>query len=73
LGAAATNQAVGVGSKKEAEPVTGSEAIRELLNLQEYEDREKAHFEADEILCELLSELGYGEVIKAWNMVPKYK
>lgn len=52
--------------------MTGSEAIKELLYLQEYEDREKAHNEADEILCELLVELGYGDVVQAWNMVPKY-
>lgn len=35
-------------------------------------DTEEGHIEADHILCVLLRKLGYGEVVDAWNKVPKW-
>lgn len=35
-------------------------------------DVESAHASADRILCELLIELGYGNVVEAWEEVPKW-
>ena len=35
-------------------------------------DIECAHIEADFILCELLRELGYGDVVDEWKQVDKY-
>lgn len=35
-------------------------------------DKEESHVEADCILCELLEELGYTELVKMYNNVPKW-
>ena len=35
-------------------------------------DCEAAHFNADELLCELLEELGYGEVVEVYHEVCKW-
>jgi hypothetical protein len=35
-------------------------------------DTEEAHSHADDILCELLSNLGYHETVKAWLHVDKW-
>lgn len=35
-------------------------------------DPEQAHSRGDDILCELLMELGYGEVVAAWEGLPKW-
>ena len=48
-----------------------SEAIRKLLDLQNNEDMEYAHLEADNILCELLDSLGYEEVVEAFHDIDK--
>jgi hypothetical protein len=54
--------------------VTQTEAIRELNELAATGegDIEAAHGNADGILCELLTELGYADVVEAWNKVPKW-
>ena len=35
-------------------------------------DKETAHLEADRLLCALLRELGYGDVVLAWECIPKW-
>jgi hypothetical protein len=35
-------------------------------------DAEQAHIEADEALCGFLEHLGHGDLVKAWNDVPKW-
>ena len=35
-------------------------------------DIEAAHIQADEILCELLRDLGYIDVVDAWEAVEKW-
>lgn len=35
-------------------------------------DAEVAHYDADQALCELLEEIGYHEVVKAWGNVRKW-
>lgn len=35
-------------------------------------DKEESHVEADYILCELLEELGYTQLVKMYNNVPKW-
>ena len=37
-----------------------------------YGDREDWHVEADNILCELLDELGYHDFVEAFEEVPKW-
>jgi hypothetical protein len=48
------------------------EAINSLKFWQDVEDQEAAHDEADEILCWLLRELGYGDVVDEWSKVKKW-
>lgn len=37
-----------------------------------HHDEPRSHQEADEVLCDLLRALGYGEVVVAWREVPKW-
>lgn len=49
------------------------EKLKELAAVPHGEGREyETHKLADEILCELLTELGYGEWVKLWEQVPKW-
>lgn len=34
-------------------------------------DLETAHEKADDVLCDLLRDLGYGEVVETYNEIPK--
>ena len=47
-------------------------AIAGLESLQNSRDIEMAHVEADAILMELLESLGYGDVVDAYGLVPKW-
>ena len=49
-----------------------SEAIHELREIQEIADIEVAHCLADDILCRLLSSLGYSDVVAEYNKVAKW-
>jgi len=51
--------------------MTQQEAIDKLKALEGY-DKERDHCEADDILCELLSSLGYGEVVDQFNKLEKW-
>lgn len=38
----------------------------------EYVDAEEAHEEADELLCSLLAELGYNEIVEVYKGIKKW-
>lgn len=46
-------------------------AINRLKLLQAAADRAYSHLEADRILCELLTELNFGDVVDEWLKVSK--
>ncbi len=49
------------------------EAMRQIDDiLDNCADIEAAHGLADEVLCSLLTELGYAEVVEQWELVPKW-
>lgn len=43
-----------------------------LKAAQENEDIESAHAEADDVLCDLLTALGYKKLIDEYHAVPKW-
>lgn len=45
---------------------------REELKRAAEADRETGHHIADAVLCELLIELGFDEVVDAWRKIPKW-
>ena len=47
-------------------------ALEKLRQAQENDDTEAAHGEADDALCELLTALGYAEVVAAWEKVDRW-
>jgi hypothetical protein len=47
-------------------------AIKELKDQQANGDTEMAHGEADRILCDLLTALGYKDVVDEWEKVGKW-
>lgn len=52
--------------------MTGKQAIEELKKLQHNDDLEATHGVADDILCKLLIAIGYDDVVKEWEKVPKW-
>ncbi|WFP89826.1 hypothetical protein [Ensifer adhaerens] len=48
------------------------DAVAKLKALQGPLDPEMAHSDADEILCELLIELGFDAVVAEWRKVDKW-
>ncbi len=48
------------------------EAISQLMKAEKHWDTEEAHGLADEVLCNFLTDLGYGDVVDAWQRVPKW-
>lgn len=51
---------------------TEIDVIERLKELSGWGDYEGAHVEADEILCEWLTILGYEELVKEYRNVPKW-
>ena len=49
-----------------------ADAIAKLKEQQSNRDFEIAHGVADDVLCDLLRELGYGEVVDEYNEVGKW-
>jgi len=47
-------------------------AIELLKTEQNNRDLEMAHYNADDVLCELLKALGYAEVVDEWAKVDKW-
>lgn len=52
--------------------ITKEEFIEQLKELQESDDTECAHCEADDILCELLISLGYQDVVDEYYKINKW-
>lgn len=52
--------------------MTREEAIEELIECQNNGDTEAARRIADGVLCRLLSELGYGDVVAEYDKVDKW-
>lgn len=52
--------------------MTREQAIEKLKMLHGSGDIEAAHGDADTILCDLLTSLGYGDVVAAWDEVEKW-
>jgi hypothetical protein len=49
-----------------------AEVIELLKSAQQSDDTERAHAEADDALCDLLSELGYAHVVAEFAKVRKW-
>jgi len=49
-----------------------AEKIDRLNELSGMDDPEKAHSEADKILCEVISNLGYYGVAEAYNKIERW-
>jgi hypothetical protein len=45
--------------------------MRECVELSK-EDEETAHEKGDEILCQLLREVGYDEIVDEWELIRKW-
>ncbi|CAA2139623.1 hypothetical protein [Hyphomicrobium sp. ghe19] len=52
--------------------MTAEEAMAKLKQAQETGDTERAHADADDVLCELLRSLGYENVVAEWEKVDKW-
>lgn len=52
--------------------MTREEAILKLKEQQNDYDIEVAHSRADDVLTELLTSLGYEDVVREWDLVPKW-
>lgn len=48
------------------------EALAKLAECQKNNDTEMAHSNADDVLCALLDELGYGDVVAEYRKVRKW-
>lgn len=48
------------------------QALAKLAEIKNYGDRERAGIDSTEVLCELLEDLGYFDVVEAWRAVPKW-
>lgn len=54
------------------DPTLRDKAIAELIEEQENWDSEMAHVNADEVLCDLLTALGYDDVVAEYNRIRKW-
>lgn len=52
--------------------MTKEEAIELLRTQANNLDQEEAHHAADMVLCRLLTELGYAEVVDEWHKIEKW-
>jgi hypothetical protein len=52
--------------------MTRDEAIAKLKEAAKSVDTERAHVVADDVLCDLLTALGYEDVVAAWGKVDKW-
>ena len=58
---------------REQQAMTREQAIERLNELADgLEGIEGGHIRADEVLCDLLTALGYGDVVKSWRAVEKW-
>ena len=59
-------------NQKESLVKAGREAEERLEELQLLGDLEQAHIDADKVLCDLLSALGFKEVVAEFDAIDKY-
>ena len=52
--------------------MTREEAIMKLRQCQLNSDTESAHIDADVVLIDLLTELGYQDVVAEWGKIDKW-
>lgn len=52
--------------------MTREESINKLKILQEMRDKESAHCNADDVICDLLKALGYEDVVKGYDEIDKW-
>lgn len=52
--------------------MTKEEAVEMLRKLQTNDDSEMAHIHADNVLCDLLTSLGYKEVVDEYGEIGKW-
>jgi len=52
--------------------MTKEEALAELAEIRKDTDTEVAHFNADGVLCQLLTSLGYEDVVTAYRDIGKW-
>jgi hypothetical protein len=52
--------------------MTKEQAIQKLKECQASGDTEAAHCDADDVLCELLTSLGYADVVAEWQNIYKW-
>lgn len=45
---------------------------KRLIKLQHNSDTEIAHCSADQILCNILEELGYSDIVEEYNKIEKW-
>ena len=46
--------------------------LRKMVELQSDNDGELAHIVADRLLCDLLTDLGYGDLVKEYDKIGKW-
>lgn len=46
--------------------------LQEMLELQKDDDYEITHIKADQLLCEILIELGYKDIVDAYSGIEKW-
>ena len=49
-----------------------NEYLNKMKSLQDNIDTEVAHAYADGILCDILNELGYSDIVEAWEQIDKW-
>jgi hypothetical protein len=47
-------------------------SLTKLIECQKSDDTEFAHEAADDVLCELLESLGYGDIVVEYRNVPRW-
>ena len=58
--------------KDETEKINIEEIKAKLKELQQSDDVEQSHYEADQIICNLLNDLGYKDILKEYNKISKW-
>lgn len=53
-------------------PKPFAEKLKALRKLADSKDIECAHIEADDLLCEILLDLGYDKIVEAYEAIDKW-
>ena len=53
-------------------PMTPEEFAKAMRKLANGDDTEDSHFEADQIMCDILRALGYGEGVKVFREMKRW-